>query len=252
MLIQAQQVLRHPIFAASLLLATILAAAGAFGSFKIILPLRLAYWILATLCAGGSLLAVRRLFSRYMKEGWVRTITVVLAAAVPTALVAVAAATALIPAGVSHPQILGFYPAAIVLNISLLALWRLGTKPNQVSEAGKSDPRDDSVPPTIASKLPPKLTRSRLLVVEAQDHYLRVATCEGDALVYMRFSDALAALQQSDGVRVHRSWWVARASIESMKFTNGRGELTLVDGTTVPVSRRFAPDAKQLARRPKP
>jgi hypothetical protein len=252
MLIQAQRVLRHPLFAASLLLAITLAATGAFGTFRIILPLRLAYWVLATLCAGGSLLAVRRLLGRYMKEGWARTVAVVLAAAVPTTLVAVAAATVLIPAGVSPSHFPGFYPAAVVLNIVLLALWRLTVKRDVVSEAGKPDPCDDSVPPTIASKLPPKLTRSRLVVVEAQDHYLRVATREGDALVYMRFADALAALQQSDGVRVHRSWWVARASIESMKFANGRGELTLVDGTTVPVSRRFAPEAKQLARQPKP
>lgn len=40
------------------------------------------------------------------------------------------------------------------------------------------------------------------------------------------------------------------ASIEATKFTGARGELTLFDRAVVPVSRRFAVQAKELARQP--
>lgn len=252
MLTQARRVLRQPIFAASLLFAAILTATGAFGTFRIILPLRLLYWILVTFSAAGSLVAASRLLSRFLRHAWARSVATVVAAAMPTALVAAAAATVLIPVPMSLRGFLEFYPVALVLDFLLLALWRLTKKRDVIVGVATTDTRDDSVPPVIASKLPPRLSRGRLLVVEAQDHYLRVATRDGNALVYMRFSDALAALEQSDGTRVHRSWWVARTSIESVKFANGRGELTLLDGTIVPVSRRFAPQVKQLTRRPKP
>lgn len=251
-MIQARRALRQPVFAASLLFAVILTATGAFGTFRIILPLRLAYWILTTFSAAASLLTASRLLSRYFRSGWVRRAATVVVAAVPTALVAGAAAAFLIPVSFSLRGFAEIYPAALILNLLLLALYRLTARRDVIVNTAPTAAPDDSVPPLIASKLPPRLARGRLLVVEAQDHYLRVTTRDGQALVHMRFADALAALDQSDGIRVHRSWWVARTSIESMKFASGRGELTLVDGSLVPVSRSFAPMVKQIARQPKP
>lgn len=249
---QARRAVRQPLFAASVLFAVILTVAGAFGTFRIVLPLRLMYWILLTFCAAGFLLAVNRFLGRTSIRGWAGGVATVVVAAVPVALLSAAAGTVLLPGETFAWRFLEFYPGALVLNILLLALWRLTKTRDVIVEVAATAMPADTVPPLIASKLPPRIARSRLLAVEAQDHYLRVATRDGDALVYMRFSDALEALEQSDGIHVHRSWWVARTSIESMKFASGRGELTLVNGAVVPVSRRFASAVKLMARRSMP
>lgn len=95
-------------------------------------------------------------------------------------------------------------------------------------------------PAVIRAKLPPRLARARLLAVEAEDHYLRIRTEAGSGLVLMRFGDALAALGDCDGFRIHRSWWVARSAVETIRWKGGRGELALSDGSIAPVSRTYA------------
>ena len=62
----------------------------------------------------------------------------------------------------------------------------------------------------------------------------------------MRFADALAALEGMDGVRVHRSWWVARWAVEDAHWSRGRGDLTLAGGLVAPVSRAYAESVRAL------
>ena len=56
----------------------------------------------------------------------------------------------------------------------------------------------------------------------------------------MRLGDALEALKACDGLQVHRSWWVARRSVETVRWKKGRGALTLEGGLEAPVSETFA------------
>lgn len=104
--------------------------------------------------------------------------------------------------------------------------------------------REGAAPPAIREKLPPRLARADLYAVEAEDHYLRVHTAAGDALILMRLTDALAALEGSPGLRTHRSWWVMRSAVEEARFSRGRGELTLSNGVKAPVSRAYAADVR--------
>jgi DNA-binding LytR/AlgR family response regulator len=55
--------------------------------------------------------------------------------------------------------------------------------------------------------------------------------------VRMRMSDALAMLEGEDGVKPHRSWWVARAAVSSLCRQGSRTIMRIPDGTEVPVSR---------------
>ena len=79
-----------------------------------------------------------------------------------------------------------------------------------------------------------------LIAVEAHDHYLRVHTDQGSELLSMRFSDALKDLERVAGYRVHRSWWIAAAAIEAVRWGRGSGEAQLRNDVVAPVSRRFA------------
>lgn len=128
-------------------------------------------------------------------------------------------------------------PSVLTVNVAVVGLaWVVRAafkrKPTPVSNG--------AAPPTIRAKLSPRLARARLIAVEAEDHYLRIRTEAGSDLVLMRFGDALDALAACDGFRTHRSWWVARTGVETVRWKSGRGELILSDGATAPVSRTYA------------
>jgi hypothetical protein len=91
----------------------------------------------------------------------------------------------------------------------------------------------------LIAALPPQ-RRGTLLALEAEDHYLRVHTDRGNALIHKRLSDALTEVQAIDGLRVHRSWWVAKAAIERVERHGDRLSLHLTNRLVVPVSRTYA------------
>ena len=56
----------------------------------------------------------------------------------------------------------------------------------------------------------------------------------------MRMAEVERALAGVNGLRVHRSWWVARRAVKNTQATGGStswSELQLVTGQTVPVAR---------------
>nr|WP_246328754.1 LytTR family DNA-binding domain-containing protein [Brevundimonas lenta] len=129
-------------------------------------------------------------------------------------------------------------PSVLTINVAVVGLaWLTRTALRPRAERPASP---DVAPPAIRSKLAPRLARARLVAVEAEDHYLRIRTEAGSALVLMRFGDALEALGAADGFRTHRSWWVARTAVQTALWKSGRGELSLSDGSTAPVSRTYA------------
>ncbi len=81
--------------------------------------------------------------------------------------------------------------------------------------------------------------------VKASDHYLEVRLTTGRTLfVRGRMRDAVRKLAAVDGLQVHRSWWVARASVLRAE-TRGRDRiLHLKDGAIAPVGRSRAPILK--------
>ena len=98
-------------------------------------------------------------------------------------------------------------------------------------------PAEDS--PLLAA-LPRRLGRE-VIRLRMQDHYVEVHTPLGHELVLMRFRDALQEVAGMDGMQVHRSHWVARRAVATVRQHQGRTELRLRDGALVPVSRSFLP-----------
>jgi len=88
-------------------------------------------------------------------------------------------------------------------------------------------------------KLPSSLKDSKLIALKAEDHYLKVITDRGDALILMRFTDALNALSGYPGIQTHRSWWVASSQLKQLTELNrSTTNITLENGAEVPISRR--------------
>jgi DNA-binding LytR/AlgR family response regulator len=107
-----------------------------------------------------------------------------------------------------------------------------------------------AVPPATERETIPLLerlkveNRGRLQHISVEDHYSRIRTSRGSELILMRFADAIRETGTADGLRVHRSHWVARDFVAAFRSANGRSSLLLNDGTVVPVSRTYADEAR--------
>ena len=124
-----------------------------------------------------------------------------------------------------------WYGQSLVLSTLSTAglLWatRSPVASQTTANATSTDPRD---------RLPPRLGRM-VLCLQMEDHYVRVHTPNGSALVLMSLSQAIAGLKDVEGVQTHRSWWLARASITGV-IEDGRNlRLQLSDGLQAPISR---------------
>jgi len=98
----------------------------------------------------------------------------------------------------------------------------------------------------LLRRLPQSVGRE-ILCLKAQEHYTNVLTAQGNALVYMRFSDAVAlAAMGIDGVQIHRSYWVAYAAIKGFERAEGRCMVRLVNDETLPVSRTYQTQVRGL------
>ncbi len=94
--------------------------------------------------------------------------------------------------------------------------------------------------PALAARLPARLGKA-IILLEMEDHYVRVHTLLGDALIHMRMADAELELGGIDGMLVHRSYWVARSSITGWQRDGKTLLLQVSNGKSVPVARDRQP-----------
>lgn len=220
------------------LFGAFLAATAAFDTEELSALPRHIYWQFA-LVGGGAIAVVIEPWIARLTSGRPRLFVLaqLIAMTPPISLWIAVLPTLLWGVGFRAERIVWTMPSVVTVNVAVIGLaWlvRAATRPQRGAAP-------DGVPPAaIRAKLPPRLARARLVAVEAEDHYLRIRTAAGSALVLMRFSDALEALGVCDGFRTHRSWWVARDAVETARWKAGRGELVLSDGSTAPVSRTYA------------
>lgn len=95
--------------------------------------------------------------------------------------------------------------------------------------------------PTYAQfwdQLPKQLGRD-LLWVRAEEHYLRVATTRGKALIRCSLQRAiLGALTEVQGLQVHRSYWLATSHVKRLIKGGQHWVCEMSDGARIPISRR--------------
>ncbi|MBN8845611.1 MAG: LytTR family transcriptional regulator DNA-binding domain-containing protein [Sphingomonadales bacterium] len=92
---------------------------------------------------------------------------------------------------------------------------------------------------TPALPLPPGFGTVRAL--KGEDHYIRVIGDGREEMILMRMRDAIDRLGAAEGLRVHRSWWVAKAAVAGMRRDGRTAILTLTGGHEVPVARDMMP-----------
>lgn len=222
-------------FAVSTAVGLALGVIGPFGSYLSgTLPVRTAYWVVCVWAGWLAFGVSLPVLARWAKG---REISVWIWA--PPAV----AVLTLLPAGLSRMLAVRLWPVVGQVGwlewygqglvISALAtagmMWatRPRVEPSDKSDAASADPRD---------RLPPRLGRT-VLCLQMEDHYVRVHTPQGSALVLMSLSQAMAGLKDVEGAQTHRSWWVARAGVVGVVEDGRNTRLRLTGGLEAPVSR---------------
>lgn len=223
------------------ILAMFVAISGAFGTSHITPNVR--YPVVAALTI---LVIVTDLGIRVVLERWIRFALPPLRAVFPlrailrtvtflTCTILVCWGLARLFEGTHGTPPVGSFVAPVLLLAAVVAaverLSRVVRAPLQTPSRAR---------PGIVDRLPLSLQNAEIAAVEGEDHYVRIHTSQGRHLLHMRFGDALDALKMLEGLQTHRSWWVAKSAVMSVKRGNGRATLKLPNGLEAPVSRRFA------------
>jgi DNA-binding LytR/AlgR family response regulator len=126
-----------------------------------------------------------------------------------------------------------WYLQALITSVPVVAAYLLlirqrARKRRLAVEAGAAAPSRDGLLGAPASQV---------LCLQMEDHYVRVHTRAGSRLVLATLSQAIAAMNKTPGLQVHRSWWVAQTAVTGA-VTQGRNlRLELANGVTAPVAR---------------
>jgi len=97
----------------------------------------------------------------------------------------------------------------------------------------------------IAVSLP---VTSDVLCLQMEDHYVRIHRPSGSTIELMPMTAAIARYGRPDGLRVHRSWWVARDAIRQAEQEGRNWRLVLTNGLVVPVARSSIAQVRGLKR----
>jgi hypothetical protein len=232
---------------AALLLATglFLSVLGPFGTIEQATATRVIYWP-AVIVGGGVIgIAIDLAIQRRLGGFWPRLLADSVLMTLPVTGLVWAVSSVMFGVASARPHFAPLIFQVFVISLAVMALRQLAWQ--GVWTERHAVAADDTVDPSGAfrQRLSARRRAARLLAVEAEDHYLRVHTDAGEELITLRFSDALAELARDAGYQTHRSWWVAAGAIDAVRWRRGRGELRLVSGLTVPVSRTYSAALKR-------
>ena len=107
-----------------------------------------------------------------------------------------------------------------------------------------------TAPPALLDRLPLD-KRGALVSLSVEDHYVRVRTTRGEAMVLMRLGDAIREAAPVAGLRVHRSHWVAREAVRAVRREGDRAVLQMTAGGDIPASRSHIPALREAGLLPR-
>lgn len=233
-----------------LAIGVVLAALGPFGSFALgSFADRLFYWIPAALLGYAivrpttlvTLIIARRL-----------TLPEIPSAGAGILLASLPGTYAMAYLGGYRPgaelelqQLFQLYVQVALIGILVMLVFLLIEGRSSIPERPKQFELLTPSPKPIAESTPtssflerlPAEWRDRLVALEMEDHYVRAHGPSASSLILLRMRDAEAELAGCDGLRVHRSWWVARSAVKQVIRDGRNVRLRLEGGLEAPVAR---------------
>jgi len=224
-----------------LLLSALVAAIGPLATWAIDNPLlRFAYWATVLMAGMSIALASRALLRRMVPDlpkiwrslGVAGVVGLILT---PVTLQVTAPLIRSDYVGIRPNWTLFFVIAAVPLLIDLIRYF--------IGDQGAGDLQPGSAPQyaRLIQRLPADC-QGKVLHLAGRDHHVDVRTDKGVCRIRLRLRDAIAELDQTEGLCVHRSHWVAVDAVVGREWDKRRPVLVLSDGTRVPVSQKYEPD----------
>ena len=102
--------------------------------------------------------------------------------------------------------------------------------------------------PAFLERIPAGVALADVIAVRAEQHYIRVLTASKAFMVLHRFGDALHELEGSEGLQVHRSWWVRKSAVTRLRQNAKKICLVLASGEEIPVSGPYQVVVRQFVR----
>lgn len=113
-----------------------------------------------------------------------------------------------------------------------------------VSETKSDEPAASPSPDASSRSLPLPPGFGPVCAIKGEDHYVRIIGEAREELILMRMRDAIERLDSADGLRIHRSWWVAKDAVASVRRDGRTAILTLRSGHEAPVARDMMPQLR--------
>ena len=253
-------------------IGVVLALMGPFGTFALPLGARLLCWqvfilggyaVFRPVVAAGTLAAQHGGIPRWLAIG-----AACMLASMPVTLLVAWALSGMRWRGLTLDTLVGLYPDVVVVGAAITILQVVlgqvqgSTPARAVEQAAVPDKPADAAPASDLrslaepAPLPAQPAQPRLLArlptghaedviaLESEDHYVRVHSRTGSTLLLLRLADAIAELDGQDGLRTHRSWWVARDAVEAVLQQDRAVRLRLVNGIEVPVARNAVAEVR--------
>jgi hypothetical protein len=226
----------------------VLGVMGPFGSQNAFAPaVRYPLWIIISLAGFGAVAAADRVLVSTLPSAktLIRIAAIGAASAVPMTFFVAWTFSVVQPGRSFSPvQLLTLFPFVALVQLLIAGVMALDDRKTAAATANLP-PAAPAYPREFLLKLPASLRRD-IIALEAEDHYVRVYTLHGSALILMRLADAAAIIDPRLGLRVHRSWWVAKEGVRALETTAGRTIARLIDDRAVPISRSYLPTARKI------
>lgn len=234
-------------FVVATIAAVFMTISEAMGTGVVPFWTRLLYWVIVM--ETGAVIGVGvttgiQNWGRLQKWPIAEVLIISILIALPLTLGVIGAGMILL--GMDRPDIgdmvRNFLLVAFVSAIITSITYAIGSRRKAILALAVAEPNLGQATPTdgrFRERLPLHLQSAQLLALASEDHYLRVYTDVGNAMILMRLSDAIAELGGANGAQTHRSWWVARDAVTKAARGDGKAVLTLSDGTEAPVSRTY-------------
>ena len=136
-------------------------------------------------------------------------------------------------------EVLHLFPYVAVIAVAAAAL----SEALAAREVTPVHPASAPAEPIWLDQLPAHLGRD-LILLQAQDHYVMAVTERGETLIRTGLQEAADALGDF-GVRIHRSWWVARGAVRAYRYRKGAPVVVLRNGLELPVGRTYRRSARK-------
>ena len=143
------------------------------------------------------------------------------------------------------------FPATLTwIAINAPRIIQLDFKKINEKMTGHAETRKNEEKPNLKNNflsIVPQQIGNDIIYLKSELHYIRVVTNDHERLVLFNLKDAIDDLEKTiEGIQTHRSYWVSKSHIKSMKSDNNKKFIVTSNDQKIPVSRRKSAEVKKF------